>query len=117
MKLVNGTLAAIMVLFAVAQYNDPDYYLWIPVYLVPAGWLAASVLRPAIFDGRGARLALWACLALSLVATVANWPQEAGFWRKDVWWQSELAREGMGLMIVTVCLALAALTASRRARN
>ena len=38
------------------------------------------------------------------------WPTEAGFWQREVWWNSELAREGMGMMIVTLALAVVALT-------
>lgn len=36
MKWVNIFLSIVFVLFAVLQYNDPDPYLWIPLYLIPA---------------------------------------------------------------------------------
>jgi len=32
MKIVHGVLAFMFVIFAALQYNDPDPYLWIPVY-------------------------------------------------------------------------------------
>ena len=32
MKVVNISFAVIFILFALLQYNDPDPYLWIPIY-------------------------------------------------------------------------------------
>ena len=46
----------------------------------------------------------------AIVATVWYWPAEEGFWRQEVWWESETAREGMGIMIVTGALLVVALT-------
>lgn len=37
MKFFNTLFIFIFILFAVVQYNDPDPYLWIPIYLYPAG--------------------------------------------------------------------------------
>jgi hypothetical protein len=36
MKYFNFTFVFIFILFAAVQYNDPDPYLWIPIYLYPA---------------------------------------------------------------------------------
>lgn len=36
MKYFNYTFVFIFILFAAVQYNDPDPYLWIPIYLYPA---------------------------------------------------------------------------------
>jgi hypothetical protein len=36
MKYFNYTFVFIFILFAAVQYNDPDQYLWIPIYLYPA---------------------------------------------------------------------------------
>jgi hypothetical protein len=57
-----------------------------------------------------------------MIAAVAGcyyyWPQAPEFWRREVWWETETAREGMGVMIATVVLAVAFLTAIRaRARQ
>ena len=35
MKLFNYLFVFIFILFAAVQYNDPDPYLWIPIYLYP----------------------------------------------------------------------------------
>ena len=36
MKSFNIFFCVIFILFAVVQYNDPDAYLWVPIYLYPA---------------------------------------------------------------------------------
>ena len=36
MKFFNIFFSVIFILFAVVQYNDPDAYLWVPIYLYPA---------------------------------------------------------------------------------
>ena len=36
MKFFNIFFSVVFILFAVVQYNDPDAYLWIPIYLYPA---------------------------------------------------------------------------------
>ncbi len=36
MKFFNGFFVLVFILFAAVQYNDPDPYLWIPIYLYPA---------------------------------------------------------------------------------
>lgn len=42
MKVFNLIFAVLFILFAALQYNDPDPYLWIPLYLFAAAmcWLA-----------------------------------------------------------------------------
>lgn len=36
MKIFNIFFILVFILFAAVQYNDPDPYLWIPIYLYPA---------------------------------------------------------------------------------
>ena len=59
------------------------------------------------------RLLLTVSALLALAGTAWFWPTEAGFWRQDVWWESEPAREGMGMMIITVFLLAPIVTAFR----
>ena len=35
-SLVNSWISLIFILFAMVQINDDDYFIWIPIYLVPA---------------------------------------------------------------------------------
>ena len=43
MKTFNIVFAVLFVLFAALQYNDPDPYLWIPIYLYPAALCSLAV--------------------------------------------------------------------------
>jgi len=117
MRYVHILLGLTMVAFAAVQYNDPDALLWIVLYLVPAAWAFAAALRPAqVRSATGERL-LWATVAAGVGAMVLYWPSVPGFWRKDVWWVEETAREGMGVMIALAVLLVvlaAALTAKTR---
>lgn len=37
MKIFNFVFCVLFITFAVLQYNDPDPYIWIPIYLYSAG--------------------------------------------------------------------------------
>lgn len=112
MRYVNGVFCLVMLLFAAVQYNDPDAFFWIPVYLVPAAWAGVAAVRPQVLRKRLSSLGLTACLALAVVGTVYFWPPDQQWWRQEVWWESEPAREGMGVMIVTVTLLVVLFTLS-----
>lgn len=117
MRYVNIVLGVLMVAFAAVQYNDPDPYVWMPIYLIPAAWAFAAALRlPRIVSTPGVAL-----LGLSVLAYVGllvyYWPTTPGFWRKEVWWAEETAREGMGAMIalgVLLVVSASALMARNR---
>lgn len=52
MKIFNIVFCIIFILFAALQYNDPDPYLWIPIYLYTAalcGLAASGRFYPAAF--------------------------------------------------------------------
>ena len=117
MRIVHAVIALVLLLFAAVQYNDPDYYFWGPVYALPGlvalfvawspRWLVAPLLRWASTIG----------LALAAVGTAHFWPRDPGFWQRDVWWQSEPAREGMGMMIVLLALVVMTVHAWRAMRS
>jgi hypothetical protein len=111
MRYVNMVLGALMVLFALVQYNDPDPYVWVPIYLVSGAWAFAAAFRLRWFAARSAQVLLAATLVAYVGLTIFYWPQTPGFWRKDVWWVDEEAREGMGMMIALAVLLLASLSA------
>jgi len=117
MRVTTGTLAVVLALFAVFQYDDPDGPVWAAIYGIAAVWCAVAALRPG-WLAVGWVIAL---LGLSLVAAVAGvvvfWPDTAAWWRVDVWWHEETVREGMGFMIVLAALGIAFVTALRRRRG
>jgi hypothetical protein len=116
MRYVLMLLGLLMVSFAGVQYNDPDAPLWIVIYLVPAAWAFVAAFRPATVRSLNAERLLWATLAVGAGTMVFYWPTVPYFWRKEVWWVEETAREGMGVMIgfVVLIVVLATLMAKNR---
>ena len=114
MKYVNLIFAVMMLLFAAVQYNDPDAPVWITIYLVPAVWTGLAALRPEALRAT----VPFALLGLSVLAAIAlsvyYWPATPGFWRSEVWMETETAREGMGMMLATLAVGLAFVTVGVR---
>ena len=117
MRYANIVLGLLMVAFAGVQYNDPDPYIWVPIYL----WAGAWAFAAAFATPRLAARSLQGLLALSLLVyaglVVFYWPRAEGFWHQEVWWNDEEAREGMGAMIalaVLLCASAVAFTARSR---
>ena len=107
-----------MVLFGAVQYNDPDGATWMAVYLVTAVWTALAAWRAPLVARRVPSALLLACIAAALAGVVHFWPRTPRWWTQDVWYEVETAREGMGLMIVTLVLGVAWISARRvRARD
>lgn len=107
-------MAALFVLSAAVQWNDPDPVVWIAAYLVPAALCAGASL------GRVPRA--WLVVGFVLYAAVASW------WLPSILEMSsstfstigmesradEEAREGLGLWICAVALGVLALRIERR---
>ncbi len=106
MRTISYILAALMALFAVVQFNDPDGLFWMVVYGVPAVLALIAAIRPQAYRANILRAALLLCLLLALVGMVYYWPKTPGWWTQDVWWEVESAREGMGMMITVIVLAI-----------
>lgn len=97
-------MAVMFVGFAVVQYNDPDPYIWVPIYLFPA------VVSGLVFAGRrvSPSVLLLAAFAFSMGAFF-QWPAhwagvvlKNGMKTVDV----EEGREALGLVICAVSLLL-----------
>ena len=102
MRYVNVVLGLLMLLFAFVQLNDPDAMLWFIIYLIPGVLGVIAGFRITLLKNGFAAIAV--LTALSLAAVIYYWPKTAEFWRIDIWWETETAREGMGMMIVAVVL-------------
>ena len=118
MRVANGIFCAVLILFAVAQYNDPDALLWAGIYGLAAFWSGVAALRPELLT---ARPTLRALLGLSFVAGLAGlawyWPDTPNWWLREIWWESETSREGRGMMIVVGALCLAGASVLLRRRS
>lgn len=78
-------------------------------------WQQANALSLP-FPDRAGRISIMAAIAAAVVGMVHYWPQTSEFWRIDVWWHTETAREGMGMMIVLVVLAISYFAARARSQ-
>jgi hypothetical protein len=107
MRIVSGICCFLMLLFAFVQVNDPDVLNWVLIYGIVALWCGLAAFRPAMIkDGWGRRL-LVLCLALGAIGVVWYFPKTPGFWQTEVWWITETAREGMGMMVAFAALTVA----------
>jgi hypothetical protein len=112
MRYVNGFFFVLFALFAVVQYNDPDAILWILIYGVTALWAGLAAFRPARFAHNLPLLTVFGVTLLAIAAGAAyEWPQSIADW-----WDNEVVREGLGLIIATVALLVVAYTLWRTRR-
>lgn len=97
-------VAALLVLFAILQWNDPDPWLWMPIYLLPAG-------IGLIVAGRSlaSKLLAWLCGGLAVTAGLAALLLFPGLPIAD----GEEIRESGGLFIVALWLAACTWIASQ----
>ncbi len=105
MRIMLGLLLFLMLLFGAVQYNDPDGALWMMIYTIPAVWCGLGLFQRKLFTLKSVKVAYWATVALTVIGVVYFWPITPRFWTKEVWYNVETAREGMGLMIV-LCVLL-----------
>src|SRR5690606_12818711 len=111
MRYVTATFFLVMLLFEVLQYNDPDGPFWMLAYGIPAAWAGLATVAPDRLHGTVMRSLLAGSLITFIAATFVFWPTTAGWWHTDVWWNDEPAREGMGLMLSTLMIAVVAMIA------
>ena len=123
MIILNSLICLLMLMCAVLQYNDPDPWLWVSIYLVPGLWAGLAAAMPNLTRRKGARRLLGLFIALTLVGVGFYWPEVPGFWKPAIWWhgdlamttyQVELAREGMGMISALVALVIVYLSHPKR---
>lgn len=106
MRIVNIVLCLLMLLFIAVQYNDPDGPLWMAIYAIAAIWTAIAAFRRSLLGNRFVHLLLMMCIAAAIAGMLYFWPATPGWWKKEVWWEVESVREGMGMMIVAAVLVV-----------
>jgi hypothetical protein len=112
MRIFAILMAVVFVVFAVLQYNDPDPYLWIPIYLY------AALLSVLYYRGRVSKALLLVSAAVFLAGAIYMWPShwegvelQNGMKTMNI----EHGRESLGLVMVFVTLVVYALTLRRPA--
>lgn len=125
MKVFNILFSLLFLIFAGLQYNDPDPYIWIPIYLYAAllCWLAfRNKYFPAAYLFG---IAIYAGYALYLFFTddgVLDWIQKhnseniAGSMKASTPWVED-TREFFGLVILIIVLAVNYIYAKRKGRR
>jgi len=114
MKIFNAFFIAIFIIFAGLQYNDPDPYIWIPIYLYAALLCWLSIRKkfspPAYWVG----FIVYGAYAVYKVfdenclldwITKHNAQNIAGTMKAETPWVEE-TREFFGLVIVITVLAV-----------
>lgn len=111
MRVISGLFCLILILFALVQYNDPDFLFWFVIYALAAAWCGLATVNPGLLNSNGPLRALFAlCLIGAVVGTFYFWPGEFAWWQGGVIWDNELVREGLGMAIVTIGLVITGLT-------
>jgi hypothetical protein len=114
MKVFNIIFIIVFILFAAVQYNDPDPYLWIPIYLYPAVlcYLAIKQTYPRIGYFIGfAIFGVYAIYKMFDENGVIDWIRYhqatsiATTMKAEQPWIEE-SREFFGLVIILVVLAI-----------
>ena len=106
MRVFCGVLSLLMLLFIGVQYNDSDGAIWMLYYAIPAIAAAVAAFKPRWLLGLQASWLLLLSIAAAVVGVFYYWPKTPQWWAKDVWWETETAREGMGMMIVLFVLLM-----------
>lgn len=122
MKAFNITFIVLFIIFAALQYNDPDPYIWIPIYLY-AAWLCYLAVKgkynPVLYIIGYAAYGLYALYLFFDKTGVLDWAKEhhgeniAETMKAAKPWIEE-TREFFGLVIVIVVLLINMLWLRRR---
>lgn len=110
MHVLHWVLCFILVLFAAAQYNDPDWYYWGPVYLVAAYWSFLAARTPE-------RLASQTVERYGAIISVVLFLLGVAWLAPTIssnWIHIEEAREAFGYAICALATALAIWDSRRR---
>lgn len=109
MRILHLFICLVFVLFAAVQYNDPDPYLWIPIYgFVALEFGLAAFNRSLPYPLLLAGLAVLTIYLLSYIPDLYNWikmgePSIVETMKAEKPWV-ELTREALGLLLCVAFL-------------
>lgn len=110
MRILNAILGVLLILFVVVQWNDPDGPVWMAIYGLGALWCLLAAFRPQVFHNAAVAGGFGLSFAAAIVGMIYFWPDVSNWWDIDVWWPEltgETSREGMGMMVLVLCLLAA----------
>ncbi|MEO0794805.1 MAG: transmembrane 220 family protein [Verrucomicrobiota bacterium] len=117
LKILNALLGLLLLLFAVVQVNDPDGWFWSLIYLIPVVGAGVAAFGTTLFKKRFLMPVFFLVLGMLMLLTIYYWPRTPEFWKQEVWWNTETAREGLGMMIATMAFAFSTFTVWRRKKS
>lgn len=101
---LNILLCFLMIVFMGVQYNDPDGPLWMAIYAIPALWTAIAAFKPHWLQSVWLKGLLSTSMLGAIGGLIYFWPTSQRWWSVEVWYDTETAREGMGMMVVIMVL-------------
>lgn len=114
--IANGIMCALFIFSAVVQINDPDPWVWMPIYLAAAALCVAEIRRRTLWPAPLILLAvsvIWAGTIAPRVLGKVGFMEMFGAWEmKNLGIEEE--REMYGLLIVAVWMAAVSWAAWRR---
>lgn len=125
MRAFNIIFIVLFILFAAVQYNDPDPYIWMPIYLYAAFLCWQSIKKkynPVLYIVGFAAYGLYALYLFFDKTGVLNWAEEhhgeniAETMKATKPWIEE-SREFFGLVIVIGVLVINMIWLKRAARR
>lgn len=108
------TFAALFTSFAAVQYNDPDGFIWIIIYMIVALLSVAAIFKPL------SKLLLVVLIAFYLGGSLYLFPeryQGVAMPMQDRVPAIELARESLGLLICAASLGWLLFLTSRKSAS
>jgi hypothetical protein len=124
-KIFNIFFCLVFILFAALQYNDPDPYVWMPIYLYTAAfcWLASrNKFYPAAYLTGIAVYVIYALYKVFDKNGLIDWMTKhnaqniAETMKAETPWVEE-AREFFGLIILIVVLLINYFYANRKIKH
>ena len=83
------------------------FWLWGAIYGAAAIFTGFAAFRPGSYASPGFRGLYLVALIAAIFGLFYYWPDTPNWWMQDVWWETETAREGMGMMIILVAMLAA----------
>ncbi|XP_064618938.1 transmembrane protein 220-like [Lineus longissimus] len=115
---INFIMVVFFLLAAFVNVNDPDWILWVPIYLVPAVFSISIVISPTLPDNEVWRMSCVLCLALNIAHAIylSVLVLEVLSGRIENPIQHEEGRELAGTVIIIIWLSLCAFTSLGRSK-
>ena len=122
MRIFNIFFIVLFILFAALQYNDPDPYIWIPIYLYAAFLCYRAIKKhynPILYGVGFVMLSLYAAYLFFDKTGLLNWAEKHGAeniaqtMKATKPWIEE-TREFGGLAIVLIVMAINLFSLRRR---